>query len=500
MLLPFGPWTPDQPELASSTLVAKNVVPATLDARTGAASYRKFLAFANTITALAARVQGAIAVKATEGGTYIYAGTAATLQELGPGASSFTDRSKSGGYSCAADQIWSRARYGSSVYFANIADAIQVATIGGGSAFADLSTAAPKCRHLGVFGLFLMAANTWDSTDGFRGNRIWWPAIDNPASWPTVGSAAAAAVQSDYQDLPDGGAITGLVGGETGGYVVCESKIFRAVYPSSAIFDFLPVEEHRGSRFPGSVIGVGRYVFFLGDDGFWMFNGVESIPIGTQKVDREFLADLDAIHIPRICAAIDPINKFVMWAYPGSGNSLGNPSKIIIFNWAIGCWSYVEATLEYLISGLSLGYTLEGLDALSFTLDTLPYSLDSYVWQGGVPLLVGFDTSHRMGAFTGSALQATLTTGERQLIEGRRAFVPGVSPLVTSVGTNITVTPITRNRLMDATSTGTAVSINAAGVCPLTSEARYHRFQIDVTGGFTHAIGAEVEASDAGAY
>lgn len=492
MALSFTEWLPDTPDFGADTTIAKNVLPGSiLDAKTGAMSYRSFLSFSNSITALTARVQGAMAVKADGGGTYIYCGTASTLNELGAGGTSWTDRSGTT-YSCAADQRWAFARYGSKVYAANIADAIQTTTIGGGASFANLSSSAPKCRHMAVFGLFLMTANTWDSTDGFRPNRLWWPAIDNPASWPTIGSDAAAQVESDNQDLPDGGAITGLVGGEAGGYIVCEKKIYRAVYPTSAIFDFVPVEQNRGSRFPGSIIGDGRLVFYLGDDGFFMFDGAQSQPIGTQKIDKWFLADLDPLHIARICASIDPINKLVMWAYPGSGNSGGSLTKIVIYNWSTARWSYVDLSsgnLEYLLNGLSLGYTLDSLDALGYTLDTLPYPLDSFVWQGGVPALAAFDTSHQFGFFNGSAMAATLTTGEVQLSPGERSLVSSVRPLVD--GGTTTVKPITRNRLADTVSTGAAASMNAIGECPMLSDARYHRFQVDITGGFNHAIGIE---------
>lgn len=494
----FAEWLPDTPDFGGDSTVIKNVIAgAIMDAKTGATSYKQFLSFANTITALAERVQGAIAVKADGGGAYVYAGTASSLRELGPGLTAFVDRSGSS-YTCAAHERWAMARYGSRVYAGHIGNDIQYATIGAGTNFAQLSASAPRCRHMAVFGLFLMCANTWDSTDGYRPNRLWWPAIDNPASWPTIGSDAAAQVQSDLQDLPDGGAITGLVGGETGGYVVTETKIYRATYPTSTIFDFTPVELNRGSRFPGSVIGDGRLVFYLGDDGFYMFDGAQSVPIGSQKVDHTFLADLDAVHIPRICAAIDPVNKLVMWAYPGPGNSAGNPSKIIIYNWAIGRWSYVQTDLEYLVAGMSLGYTLDSLDSLGLGLDSIPYSLDSYVWQGGEPKLIGFDTSHRMGYFSGSAMQATLTTGETQLSEGQRSLVSSVRPLVSDVGTTITVTPITRNRLIDSVTTGTASTINAVGECPMLSEGRYHRFQMDITGGFTHALGLDPSFTGSG--
>jgi hypothetical protein len=328
-----------------------------------------------------------------------------------------------------------------------------------------------------------------------------WSGIDDPDSYPTVDSAAAISAQSDLRELPEGGEITGIVGSELGGTVICETKIYRGPYVGSPlVFDFQPVEENRGSRYAGSIVGDGALVFYLSHDGFWMFNGAVSVPIGSKKVDRWFLADLDSVHVPRICAAIDPVNKVVMWAYPGSGNSSGNPTKIIVYHWDVACWSYIETTLEWLLSGMTLGYTLDSLDSLGYTLDTLPYSLDSTVWQGGVRALVGFDTSHRMGYFTGSAMAATLTTGEAQLTDGQRSLVSSVAPLVSSVGTAVTVTPITRARQQDSTTTGTTVTSNSAGECPMLSDSRYHRFQVDITGGFGHAQGVKPTYAASGSY
>lgn len=495
----FGEWLPDQADLGNGTTIAKNVLVSGFNPKTGAATYKQFLSFSNTISALAERVRGAIAVKATGGGAYVYAGTGTKLYEIGAGATSFTDRSGTT-YNCPEDERWSFARYGESVFAANINNAIQAKTIGASSNFADLAAAAPKARHLAVFNNFLMLANLVISSTAYP-NALRWSAIDAPDSYPTVGSDAAIAVQSDLRELPEGGAINGIVGSELGGTVVCETKIYRGPYVGAPLFfDFQPVEENRGSRYPGSIIGDGTLTFYLNADGFWMFNGSVSVPIGAKKVDKWFLADLDAVHVPRICAAIDPVNKVVMWAYPGSGNSGGNPTKIIVYHWDIGCWSYIETTLEWLLSGMSLGYTLDSLDALGYTLETMPYSFDSSVWQGGILTLTGFDTSHRMGFFTGSALAAQITTGEQQLSTGQRSLVSAVTPLVSSVGTSVSVTPITRARQQDSTTTGTASTSNAVGECPMLSDSRYHRFQVDIVGGFGHAQGVDPTFTGSGAY
>ena len=49
--------------------------------------------------------------------------------------------------------------------------------------------------------------------------------------------------------------------------------------------------EQRGTDAPGSVIKLGRFIFYKSQDGFFMFNGESSEPIGAGKVDKTILAD-----------------------------------------------------------------------------------------------------------------------------------------------------------------------------------------------------------------
>lgn len=493
--IPFGEWLPDLPDLGNSALIAKNVIPAAL-------SYRQVLSFTNVMVALAARVQGATAAKsattATLGTVYNYCGTASKLYELTAASTTWTDRSGAT-YTCAAAEFWRFVKYGNFMVATQIGDAIQYTTIGAGANFANLSSAAPKARHAAVIRDFLIVGNTWDATDAFKPNRLWWPAIDDITSWPTPGTTAAANVQSDYQDLAEGGSITGITGGQSG-VVVCERSIYTVNYIGSPlVFDIQRVEKERGSIHAGSIISDGRYTYYLGNDGFYRFDGIQSQPIGANKVDQWFLADLAPNTSPRICAAIDPANKLVMWAYASTNSGAGTPDKIIVLHTPTGRWSIIEQAVEWLAEiSYTLGYTLDGLDAVSSSLDALAFSLDSYVWQGGVALVGGFDTSHRFGYFNGSAMTATLTTGEVQPIADSRSLLDAVRPLVQNVGTSVSVTPIYRNRLIDGVTTGTASTINTVGECPFNVDARYFRFMVETTGGFQHAQGVEPRVSASG--
>ena len=70
--------------------------------------------------------------------------------------------------------------------------------------------------------------------------RTRWSAINNSTSW-TVGTD-----QADFQDIPDAGAITGLVGGEYA-TILLEKAIARASYVGSPlIYQIDRVETSRG--------------------------------------------------------------------------------------------------------------------------------------------------------------------------------------------------------------------------------------------------------------
>src|SRR5690606_17025626 len=67
---------------------------------------------------------------------------------------------------------------------------------------------------------------------------------------------------------------------------------------------------------------------------------------------------------------------------------------------------------------------------ISASLDALPYSLDSKVWQGGAPIMAAFDTDNRLGFFSGDAMEALLTTQEMGDTAGAVTLVKSILPVV----------------------------------------------------------------------
>lgn len=366
-----------------------------------------------------------------------------------------------------------------------------------------IATIAPTAKYLATAKSFLLAANTTDAVSGTQVQRVWWSALNDPTNWPTPGTAAAAEVQSDYNDLfGEGGAIQGIVGnlGNADAAVFMEHAVWRLVYAGPpAVFDFFPALGVKGCPAPGSIIQLGNLVYYLGEDGFYSFDGANSNPIGANRVDKTFFADLDQSNIDRINATVDPVNKLIIWAYPGAGNVNGNPNHLLLYNWQIDRLTIVDATVETLTKVLSFGYTIDQLyTVLGYTFQTLPYPLDSRVWTGGLPSLACFDTSHKLNYFSGPNMAATVDTAEVQPFPGRRALVKNARPLADGGAPSVAIG--TRNRTEDAVSYGTATALNSLGTCPQRANGRYIRAEITLPAGATwsHIQGVELEITSAG--
>jgi hypothetical protein len=490
--LKVSEYAPDLPPLGPGSALVKNVIPRT------PLSYGPMSSLAVFSNALAARCQGAIAGVDSGGNVTAYAGDATDLYALTPDSISWSVVSSSAGaYATPADGLWQFVTFQGQVIATNFINPIQMTLLGSGSNFADLSSDAPKARYVAGVKGWLFTGNTSDPTDGEQPYRVWWSGLNDATNWPTPGTAAAAEVQSDFNDFSgDSGWLQGIVGnlGTADCGIFFEHAVWRGVYVGPpAVFDFFPAQGVRGTPAPNSIVQLGSLVYFLAEDGFYVFDGTNSIPIGANKIDKTFYADLDQSHMDRICGTVDPINKLIFWAYPGSGSQSGNPNKLLIFNWQLNRWSFAELTLEFLFRSLSFGYTLDQLDAFG-TLDTIVPALDSRIWTGGKVLLSAFDTDHKLNYFTGSNLAPTVDTTEVQVFPAQRALITNVRPLVD--GGTPSVAFGVRDRLEDASTLGAATAMNSIGTCPQRASGRYVYAEVTLpaASSFSHIQG--VSSSD----
>jgi hypothetical protein len=176
----------------------------------------------------------------------------------------------------------------------------------------------------------------------------------------------------------------------------------------------------------------GSNVPYLGEDGYYSYNGTVSVPIGANRFDKTFFELVDNSYLSNISSAVDPITKNFFWAWPDGSATDGVPNWLLSWNWSTNRATLIEVSggCEFLFRAGAFGSTLEDLDALGFTLETLPFSLDSRFWTGGRSLLAMFNSSHELCFFTGSALQADYETGEPDGGMGNMMHVSGVRPLV----------------------------------------------------------------------
>lgn len=484
--LKFGPWLPDLPYYENTGLTeAKNVIPVD-------GSYKDFLAFIGSDDATGARPQGGYAATTTLGDPEIYTGDATKLyQKVG---TAWTDRSGAV-YTTPTLGYWRFVQFGGDIIATNYTDAIQSRAVGGAAAFAVLAAAAPKARQIGVINNFVMVGDTDEAVNGAIPYRVEWCAIGDATSWPVIGTSGARAVQRGEQFLNSAfGAVTSIAGGQFSGLVFQQRGITRFTYKGGdEVFQIQEIEVTRGCWAPQSMIQIGQLAYFLAADGFYVTDGQTAVPIGNGQVDKTFLIDFDQTYRERMTVAFDAINKVIFWAYPSASATSGVPDKLIAYNIIEKRWSRAEDTIQLIFSSLSPGYTLEDLDSLFTSIDDMTVSLDSSLWTGGIPNVMGF-ASNKLGSFSGASKDARFETGEIELDPGL-VWVDGIRPMVTGFPTTIEISIALReNQDNESRSFGTASTrTTRTGICDFREQGRYASARMDITGGFDRALGMKYD-------
>lgn len=495
MRQPFGEYAPDQPPDISIIVGGKNVFVRP------AGSYGPMTSFTNAIGAITARCQGAFYSIDNSANTAIWCGDATHLYKLSGASTTFSDVSKATNYTTATSEFWNFMQFGTRILATNYNDPIQSYVLGSSALFADLSASAPKARVIQPVANFVFAANTSDGTFGVQTSRCWWSAINDPTSWPTPATSAAAAVQSGFTDLSGNGGFIQAVAPRVGALdaiILQERQLIRCQYVGSPdVFSFQPLESAQGTPAPQSVATHGGVAYYLGDDGFYACDGTQSIPIGAGKVDKFFYTDLNQSFTYRVQGVYDPINRLYIVGYPSTASGTGNIDKLLIYSVVAQKWAPpTDVSIEFLCKIGSVGYTLEQLDAFG-TLETLPASLDSRIWAGsGKPLLAAFDTLHREGGFTGNNMEAVLETGDLDSNNGARFITQGVRPDINGSAASITCSVGYRENKNLSVQYTTANGLQRNYVSPARIATRHPRVKVTIAAAsdWTHAFGFDLLA------
>lgn len=352
--------------------------------------------------ALPTRPFGGILARQLNGTIKIFAGTADKLWLLNNVTRNFDDVSKPATtYNATITAPWSFAQFGNFVIAVNQNDDPMVYELGVSAAFRSLGGSPPRAGVVKVWGDFVALMQLTSNPD-----RVQWSGLDNCEFW-TPGTN-----NSDYQTFPDGGVVQGSTEA-TNPLITQERAIRRGTFvPGSVeIFTFQKIHDLRGAKSALSVTSRGEYAFYADEGGFFQIGPDGSVtPIGFEKVDKSVFGRLAVSDVVSIYGAVDPFFSRAYFAVSLSGSAYYDTVYTYDFN--LLKWTPIQAQISLIIPAATTGYTLDGLDAVSASLDALPFSLDSKVWQGGAPVMAAFNGANQLCFFSGDNLEATITTQE----------------------------------------------------------------------------------------
>lgn len=447
---------------------------------------------------LPADCRGAVELASPAYGFPVYfAGTATRLYKFNNGTSAWDDVTKPGtSYGIPPNDYWSFALYGSRLVATTLGTRMQVIDVDIGKTFDDLAGNPPRARYVAIVSEFLVAAGLASDP-----NAVAWSDLGDITYWQY--GVKTGGHTSDIQIFPEGGTVTGFAGGEFG-LVWQESKIRRMVFSqgSAQVFDFSVLEENRGSVAPWSLMKVGARVFFLDREGFFVFTGGASTPIGAERVNRFFASRVDPNRITATVAIRDATGPRVLFAYrtrdadPSDATLL---NEILLYDWLLDRWSFVALPVRY---GLAAATPAFSIDNIPGSLDDPGQKpLDDPSYAGGVPALGLVTADNRLAILTGTPLEAVMETPDAMLSRPNRGYVRGLrldgdaDDWRAQVGTRETL------RQSDPVRWRNETAPNLERFAPCHASGRYHRARIRIPADvmWSYASGVEPDATSEGA-
>lgn len=467
----FGEWLPDQPGVIGALSTAKNCY-----AR--AVGYGPFPAEEDYSDAAAQDLTNVVAARDVNGDTRVFAAGTTKLFILDSTDFSLDDISAT---TYTAATMWKFTQFGNKLIAVNDAHTMQAYDLTTSGSFQNLSSDAPRVRYATVVRDFVVT--------GFQSgypNRVQWSGINNETTWASSGTT-----QADYQDIPDGGRIQGVTGGEFG-LVLMDRSIYRMSYVGTPlIFQFDNISRNLGCYEGNSVIQWQGITYFLSDDGFYACNGQSIENIGAEKINRFFFNTLRSAVIDEMSAAVDPVKNLVMWGYPSTDLTY----RVLMYHVPTKKWSYADTTVNRIASSSTPGVTLEGLDSVSTSIDALMTSLDSRLWVGGKLELAGVKGT-KIITFSGSSKTATIDTNDIET-GSNQSMITLIKPVVDNGSGSVAVD--SRLRLDETNGFNGTIAADSENRVGVRSYGRYHRVRLQPSGdNWSSAIGVDVEIQQGG--
>jgi len=391
--------------------------------------------------------------------------------------------STASGYDTLSGNIFRFTKFGNRIIGTNFTERLQSYVADASNSFKNLSDDAPVAKFITVVRDFVVCAHI--DAGNILPYRVQWSGFNDETTW-----ASSQTTQADFQDIVDGGHITGIRGGEYG-LILMEKAIHRMVYVGTPyVFQFDNISRGKGCIAPGSVCQYEGLTFFLSDDGFYMCDGQQVMPIGAEKVDRFFFNDAD-LDLSTMSSAADPVRKLVMWNYK---DRFAN-RKLIVYSIITKKWSYMDATSDYISDASTASVTLEQLDSVSTSLDALVVPLDSALYFGGKFFLGGTDGT-KIVTFNGLPKTAVIETGD--IGTGGMSLVTLARPQVDNGSATVAIA--SRSLLNQGVDFGSDKVTDTDNRVSIRSSGRYHRLRVKPTGdNWSMAVAVDVDVNPMGA-
>lgn len=483
--IPFGEWTPDAGVLASTATEAKGVY--SMGGRymplKGTTSY-------GATARLNDRALGYFGAVQSNGSIVNFFGDRNRLYKMVN--RTMTDVSRIGGYAADGDAAWRFDQYNDYVIATCRGAPAQVLELGGTGTFNDLGGESGEGDTCGRIGPHFLIA---------QGRELRISAFNNPTDYVPAPDTQAALAILDQR----GGLCQAIVGGTDVGVIFQERMISRMTYVGGATaFQMDPVEFNRGCLGPLAVARLGRLMFYASEEGIFIFDGVQSTPIGANKIDRYFNSRLNYTYRNRVSCAIDTERKCFMVAYPTGTNA--DITEMLIYSIPDQRWTRDDYTGHLLFEMPKEGVSIDDTEAIvaavgTADLDSVSVSIDAPIWRETRKQWGAVDQDRYVVLFDGATRPATIETAEAELAPGRQGFVTELMPVTDATPVNVTAQIATKAHRFDQSLSWSPTStMNAYGSCPVRAQGRYMRARMSIAQGasWTEAHGVHTDARLAG--
>jgi hypothetical protein len=402
-----------------------------------------------------------------DGTEAIVVGTQQTLQSFNRDQCTFEDVSAD---TYDASVRWSGDSFGAEIFLQNGTDPEQIFDIETNTV--SENTTAPIAKYARTCGSFFV-----------RGNLVGYPRRVQHSGAENPRSNTAKVDLSDYQDMPEGDEVMGIVPLRGGFHVPMRSAIQSMVFTGSSDFVFqrVLIDGSRGTSSPYSICTVGQddYIIYL-DTGWARWRGGGFEPIGEGRVNRWFLSDTTATIRANMVAALDPENNVVWISYTdtdGERKSLGY--QHVLDQWTLASGVVFDAAIK----ARTFAYT----------------ESDPPIVEDGALRFAMITGNMTLAYLVGNNLAAMFSSNEYAPFAPDRTLLTRVSLL--SDATIYTVTGQTTDKRGGPFRVRDAVSqTETTGTVPLHQDGFTHKLQFNIDEGedWSTAYGADVEAQKSG--